>query len=424
MRNRAGIWVTVIVLVSLGSGATAAAPVPTGAIRIASLTHDARGALKAGDSFTVALRGSAGATATFEIFAVAADVGMREVRGGGYGAQPALYAGTYIVRPGDAARNSAVFATLKMGGREVVGSTDRPITIDTRPPEVTSIQPRPQALLTNIRPNIVVSFFDGETSVNPSAVRLLVNGKNVTAETSITEMSASYNPQVPLTPGPVRVQLLVSDRAGNTERTEWTFTIAPSDDLIKSVTINPTTALKAGDILTLVMIGAPRGDASFTIEGLPGPVPMRESRTPGLYFGTYEVQRGQYIVGAALIASLLKAGRVSSAVATTGVTILTVPPPAPANVSASKVVVAGPRVATRIVLRGRSRPGFRILGRIAYEEQNPLQEFLARVGSDGTWQVAIGPAVPLRAGRLFATVVAIDPAGQQSPPVVIEVTVE
>lgn len=424
MCSRVGIGAVVVFVFTVGSGAISAAPAPTGTIRIASLTHDARGALKAGDSFTVALRGSAGATATFDIFGVVADVGMREARSGAYGPQPALYAGTYTVRPGDAARNAAVFATLKLGGHEVVGSTDRPITIDTRPPEVTSLQPRPEAQLTNIRPNIVVSFFDGETSVNPSAVRLVVNGKNVTAETSITEMAASYNPRVPLTPGPVRVQLLVSDRAGNTERTSWTFTIAPSDELIKSVTINPTTALRSGDVLTMVMTGVPGGEASFTIEGLPGPVPMRESRTPGLYFGTYEAQRGQYIVGAALIANLLKGGRVSSATATTGVTILTVPPPSPANVSASKVVVAGPRVATRIVLRGRSRPGFRILGRIAYEEQNPLQEFLARVGGDGTWQVAIGPAVPLRAGRLFATVVAIDPAGQQSLPVVIEVTVE
>ncbi len=431
MVNRAGIATAVVLLVSMASGVLVAAPAPTGGVRIESLTHDARRPLRAGDSFTVTLRGSIGASATFDIFGVASDVRMREARPGVYGAQPAVYAGTYTVRPGDAARQAAVFATLKVGSQEVIASADRAITIDTRPPEITSLQPRPETRLANIRPNIVATFFDGESSVNPGAVRLLVNGKNVTAEASITETSVSYNPPVPFDPGPVRVELTVSDRAGNTERTNWTFTIAPSDDLIKSVTINPATPLKSGDVLTLVMTGVPGGEAAFTIEGLPSPVPLRESRTPGLYFGTYEAQRGQQIVGAAILVTLVKEGRRSTAAATTGVTILSVPPPAPAGVSSSRVIVAGARPATRIVLRGRSRPGYRILGRIAYEtraplgeDQGALQEFLTRVGNDGTWQAAIGPFVPVRAARFLVTVVAIDPAGQQSPPVVIQVSPE
>jgi hypothetical protein len=192
MVRRAGIATAVVLVLSIGHGAILAAPAPTGGLRIESFTHDARRPLKAGDSFTVTIRGSAGASATFDIFGVADDVRMREARPGVYGAQPAVYAGTYTVRLGDAARRAAVFASLKIGGQEIIGSSDRSITIDTRPPEITSVQPTREARLTNIRPNIVVSFFDGDSSVNPGAVRLLVNGRNVTAEASITETSVSF----------------------------------------------------------------------------------------------------------------------------------------------------------------------------------------------------------------------------------------
>ncbi|MGQ0551157.1 MAG: hypothetical protein ACT4PY_15975, partial [Armatimonadota bacterium] len=302
---------------------------------------------------------------------------------------------------------------------------------DTRPPEVILRQPAHEARLTNIRPNIVVNFVDSESSVNPGAVRLLVNGRNVTAEASVTETSIAYNPQAPLSPGRVHVELTVSDRAGNTERTEWAFVIAPSDELIRSVTINPTVALKAGDVLTVVAAGVPNAEAWFALDGLPDQVPMRESRTPGLYFGTYEARRGQQLLGAAIRVTMVKDGRRSTTPAATGVTIVGIPPSAPTNITTGRGIVAGARAETRIVVRGRSRPGYRILGRITHDGRVPsgedpgtLQEFLARVGNDGSWQFAVGPLAVLRGGRLFATVVAIDPAGQLSPPVVVELNPE
>ncbi|MGH2405950.1 MAG: hypothetical protein ACRDGN_16050, partial [bacterium] len=275
------------------------------------------------------------------------------------------------------------------------------------------------------------SFFDGESAVNPGAVRFLVNGRNVTAEATITETSTSYNPQVPFSPGPVRLELIVPDRAGNTERAAWSFAIAPSTDLIRSVTINPTTALKSGDILTVVVAGVPGGVASFAIGDLPISVPMRESRTPGLYFGSYEAQRGQQLLGAAIRVTLVKDGRQNTVAAATGVTIVGVAPAPPTNITMGRAIVAGARPETRIVVRGRSRPGYRIKGRISHEgrvasgeDQGTLQELLARVGSDGTWQFAVGPFAALRGVRVLATVVAIDPAGQQSSPVIIELNPE
>lgn len=423
-------WTAVLCMFAIGAGTIAAAPAPPPVgLRIESLTHDARRPLRAGDVLTVTLRGSAGIAATFDIFGVASGVRFAEVRPGVYGAQPALYQGRYTVRAGDVARTATVLAKLATAGQEVIGAAGRPVTIDTQPPEVTLREPAPDARLTNLRPNLVASLFDGESSVNPAAVRLLVNGRNVTAETTVTETSTAYNPQAPFSPGPVRVELLASDRAGNTARNSWSFAIAPPNDLIRSVTINPATALRAGDVLTVVVAGAPGAAASFSIGDLPVPVPMRESRTPGLYFGSYEAQRGQRLLFAAVRVTLEKDGRRNTVAAATGVTIVGMAPPAPTNIATGRTVVPGPRPEARVVVRGRSRAGYRILGRISHDgrlsgdDQGSLQEVLARVGDDGTWQLVVGPFAGLR-GRFVATIVAIDPAGQQSPPVVVELNPE
>ena len=420
-----GLWF------AIGPGSILAAPAPlppTGGVRIELLTHDARRPLRAGDRVVVTLRGSLGGSATFHIFGVVANVGMREIRTGVYQAQPALYTGTYIVRPGDVARNAALLATLTVGGQEVLAAGNRPITIDTRGPVITSRQPKPGATLTNVRPNIFVNFFDAVSTVNPGAVRLVVNGQNVTTRASISESSAAYNPEVPFAPGPVRVQLTATDRAGNIEQTEWSFTIAPSTDLIRSVTINPATALTPGDILTVVLTGTPGGKASFAIQGLAGFVIMRESRIPGVYFGTLTVASGLSVFEAPLLVTLERDGRRSTAAAAVGVTIIGGPPPAPAVLAPGRAIVLGEEAVARTVLRGRSRPGFRILGRISYvirsqsgDDQRLLTEFLTVTGVNGTWQVAIGPLVFPEGARIVVSVVAIDPAGQRSPPMETEI---
>ncbi|MDR7428462.1 MAG: hypothetical protein QN160_12480 [Armatimonadota bacterium] len=415
----------------LGANPLWAAPVPlppVGGVRIELLTHDARRPLRPGDRITVTLRGSAGGSATFHIFGVVANVGMREIRTGVYQAQPALYTGTYIVRPGDAALNAAVLASLSVGGHEVMGVGNRPLTIDTRGPVVVSRQPKPGVNLANIRPNIVVQYFDGISGVHPGTVRLAVNGQNVTARASISETEVAYNPESPFRPGPVQVQVAAGDRAGNSERVEWSFTVAPPGDLLKSVTINPAAPLAPGDLLTVVASGAPGGRATFSIQGLPGAVAMRESRTAGVYFGTLAAATGISLVDAPLAVTLEKGGRRSTLAASAGVTIVGAPPPAPVVTAPGRAIVLGEEPLARIVLRGRSRPGFRILGRLTFvarstdgDQQGTLGEFTTIAGADGGWQVALGSLVAPQGARIVATVVAFDPTGRRSPPAVQEV---
>src|SRR3990172_11041644 len=98
MDMQRGLGFGVLVLtVGLGLLVATAAPaplLPLGGSRIESLIHNARGALHAGDQITVTLRGTPGGSATFHIFGVITNVGMREIRAAGYQAQPALYTGT------------------------------------------------------------------------------------------------------------------------------------------------------------------------------------------------------------------------------------------------------------------------------------------------------------------------------------------
>jgi hypothetical protein len=410
------------------SQASPAAPAPTPPpVRIEAVTHSARGPLRAGDRLTVTLRGSGGGSAAFHIFDLIAGVRMREIRTAAYATLPTVYTGTYVVRPGDAARNAVVFATLALRGTEAIESSPRPVTIDTRPPVITSRHPRPGTRLSNLRPNIALEMVDLETDVNPSSIRLLVNGQNVTAKTSISGSSIAYNPETPFRPGPVRVQVSVADRGRNTRRLEWVFHITPPGDAVKSVTINPANALTKDELLTVVMTGAPGGTATFTIEGIRGVVPMRESQTPGVYFGSLPVRPESGVVDALLRVTFERGGRRTTVPASALVTILPAPPPSPGITS--RALSSETRPNGRFSVGGNTGPGFRILGRITYDmgpqfvaAERPVGEFMAVADPDGRWQVSVGPLTPLGRARLMLTVLAIDPAGQRSAPTTIELT--
>jgi len=426
------VCLTIILAISPSYLTVAGAVVPpsTGTVRIESLAHNAQGPLKAGDKITVTLRGSAGGVATFYIFGAVAGVSMRETRPGVYQAQPALYTGTYTVQPGDAARNAAVLATLRVGNTEAVAVSKRTVTIATNPPVINSFHPSSQERLTNTRPNVVVRFFDPITGVNPTSVRMSVNGKDVSARAAVSETSASYSPDTPFPPGPVRVQVAIANQVKIVRQAEWTFTIVPSTDVIKSVTINPTTVLKAGDVLTVVMTGAPGGEAAFAIAGLQESVPMRESRTPGLYLGSYTPRPQLRLIDAPVVVTLSKEGVHSSTAASVGVTILSGRPPAP-TIRAGTEVFVGKRNAAKLLFTGRTVPRARIQAEIAFstkerllaaDDLGTLGQFSAMADADGNWRDTIGPVIRFPGTKLVVSVVALDTAGQLSPRTTAEVT--
>lgn len=418
------IGALLIALQLSGGVALAAPPPPSPAVaRIQSVTHDARIPLSAGKHLTVRLTGTPGGMGRFHIAGVAAGIGMRELPS--RDPQTATYTGTYVIRPGDAAALAAITATLRVGGREVISASSRPVIIDARPPEITHRLPQPDAVVSNLRPNVVLRFFDGESSVDPTRVRLLIDGRDVTGKTALTSAFAAYTPGEPFRPGPVRVQAVVGDRAGNVTRAAWTFVVAPPPGLIDSVTVSPAAGLKPGDYLTVVMIGAPGGQAAFTDTRAPRSIPMRESaQTPGRYFGLLPIgfkDQGRFVQVAA---TLRKGNRFSTAPAVVTVPVLGLTP-RPTVASPSKPVLVGGHV-NEITVRGSAVPSSRIIGLLSARATassgnnwTPIVTASASTHREGTWRLSLGPFVPWPQAALFLTLVAIDPLGQRSPPVIV-----
>jgi len=416
-----------LLLVAPGSP-IAGAPASPPSIRIESVSFSGQSPFGPGARLTVSMRATGGGAATFHLFGVTSDIGMREVRGGGYAGLTTMYTGVYVVRPGDAVRNAGLFASLSARGTDLIASGARTVTIDGRPPQITSRYPLPGAQVANARPNIAVEFIDGESGVNPASVRLLVNGVNVTARASISDTAVTYNPETPFRPGPVRIDLTADDRVKNTLRVSWTFQITPPSGAISSVTINPATALTTDDVLTVVATGAPGVAASFTVAGIPGTGAMKESATKGVYFGSMVMRQAQPVFNGALQVTLQGGGRKSTLAASVPVTFLP-SAPAPPSIAAPGRSVSLDDPGARLVFTGTARPGFRILGRIDYEGRGAgfegsgtLGEFLTVAASDGTWRTSLSQLVPLPAGRLTVTVIAIDQADHRSSPATLEIT--
>ena len=415
----------VLLLVALLVAGTALAAAPSSspsAVQIEAVSHDARGPLSAGGRLTVRLVGTSGGTATFHVVGIASGVGMRETRSS-RDQQTASYVGTYVIRPGDAARVAGVIATLKVGDQQAVKASAQPVIVDARPPEIADRQPGAGARSENLRPNIVVRFHDGETTVVPSRVALLVNGQDVTRRTAITGAFAAYTPQDPFRPGPVRVRALIRDRAGNATRAEWTFAVAAPTGLISSVTVSSPAGLKPRDYLSVVVVGASAGRASLAITGAPRDIPMRESaQTPGVYVGMYPIRYADQGRIISVSARLEKGKRSSAATAVAAIPIFGWTP---------RPTIAAPvdsptdgQITERMVVTGRARPAFRVLGLLAARVDSspenawiPLAAGLTSARADGSWRMSIGSVAPWPGIELFLTVVAIDPLGQRSPPV-------
>ena len=415
-----------LALLLTANGAAWAAPPPSSlpVPFIQSVTHDARAPLTAGRRLTVRLRGTPGGVAQFHIAGVAMGLGMHETPSAD--GQTSTYVGTYLIRPRDAAPLAAITATLKVGTREIIAAGDRPVAIDARPPEVATPLPAPGAHLANLRPNILLRFFDGESSVDPGTVKLVINGRDVSRRTAITPAFAAYTPESAFTPGVVRVQAVVRDVAGNVSRVNWDFTVGQPGGLIDSVTVSSVTGLKPGDYLTVVMAGAPKGRASLAVAGSSQSIPMRESsRTPGTYVGLYPIgfkHQGSLIQ---VTARLSTDGRSSTATAIAAVPVMGRTP---------RPTIAGPDMRTaadehtlqRIMLTGRARPGYRVVVLLSARTESanggawsPLVSAYAAARQDGAWSLSLGPVVPWFRASLFLTAVAVDLLGQRSPPVTL-----
>lgn len=396
-------------------------PPPPGAVQITSFSHNAVRPLQTGATLTVTMRGTPGGTATFDIFGVASGIPMREV-------SPGAYQGTYTARPGDNVANAAVFAHLRMGGTEApLVQAGTPVTIDTLRPVIRQRIPAPNSTINNARPNIVITFEDqGGAGMDVGDTRLFINNQNVTSRATVTDSVVAYNPPEPLS-GRVTVRVILRDRAGNATEDSYAFTIGSVEgSLIRSVTVNPTTPLQAGQVLTITMVGEPGGQASFSIEGVADNIPMAEATNqPGVYFGSFTVRPQDNVQNSRIFVTFTRAGVSSRVEASARMTMVG------QGVSAATISspAEGASVGAPIVVRGVAAPGSRVVVRIDYRAtvvlfalQGTYGEVNTTAEASGNWQVSVNPSVRIPGAQLTISAVAIDPVGRRSTPATVRVT--
>jgi hypothetical protein len=206
-------------------------------VEITSLTHDANRALRAGDSIAVTLKGTPGAVATLNVPGIEAarSVPLRET-------SPGTYVGNITVPNGINVSGASLLATLKKGNAtSPTFQSGQPLNVDTVGPTLASLSPAPNASLAPGKPLIYGTLSDAGTGIASGSTRLIVNGKDVTAQATVTEAFFSYRPETDLPNGRNTAVAVVRDEAGNETRREWAFTLSPAQALITDITFTPDT---------------------------------------------------------------------------------------------------------------------------------------------------------------------------------------
>lgn len=207
-----------------GPPARVAAPVPAPAAQgvpaITAFGVVPVGRIEPGAELKFTLSGTPGGAATFSIDGVARDVQMREVRSG-------QYEGSYTIRRMDnfpAAVN--ITSALVAAGRTVRVALNQPLLVDAKPPVIKNMSPHNGETVVAGNPTSVSATFDdsGGVGVDPKSVRVLLAGRDVTQNATISPQFFNFRADLP--PGVYPVEVSARDLAGNSVRQVWRFTVA------------------------------------------------------------------------------------------------------------------------------------------------------------------------------------------------------
>ena len=220
--------------------------------------------LEPGEELKFQLEGTPGARVSFTIENVAANVPMREVA-------PGRYEGAYTIRRLDKLTGGVpIFATLEAGGQGIRTNLNRAsVLADTRPPAVRNTFPRDGDTVPAGTIAVSGTFDDrGGVGVDPKTVKLVVGGRDVTANATITPQSFTYRAE--LGPGTYAADVSARDVGGNAVRQAWTFTVqAPTQAaLLLEVTSHAANAVVPRGPLEVRGRTAPGARVNVDVVGL------------------------------------------------------------------------------------------------------------------------------------------------------------
>ncbi|MDX2272829.1 MAG: S-layer homology domain-containing protein [Cyanobacteriota bacterium] len=231
-----------------GIGETVATPTPevpvetlAGAPTVSEIfTRDNLSTLKPGDTITVFVVGSPGATGTFSIPGIVENLPLQESRTG-------QYEGSYTFRTQDRAAKTSIIARLEQSGLVTTSQLpNQTITIgqvtDAVFPTISKLSPPPNSTVTDAAPEISGEFSD-DKGIDLNSFVLTVNNRDVTRQAQLSKNSFRFKPSQPLLKRrPVVVTLQIADTSGNTALQEWAFTIETSSAPAPTATPTPPPA--------------------------------------------------------------------------------------------------------------------------------------------------------------------------------------
>ncbi|MHB0939412.1 MAG: copper amine oxidase N-terminal domain-containing protein [Armatimonadota bacterium] len=227
-------------------------PQPEQEPEIYAVYHDAMRPLRRGDMLTIRV------TATPRADRVTAGVGTAITNIDLTEREPGRYFGTVTIDRDIRVSNVPVYATLRDGNAVRQAESVQRLSVDTRPPQFAVLTQEPAETYARDYP-IGLSFSDEDSGVDLRAVRLLLNGRDVTNLATISDREIRYN-AVDLPYGTSTFRLEVYDRAGNVSTREWQVVVREKPPLVFSVTHDANTMLKHGDTLTIRVIATADAD--------------------------------------------------------------------------------------------------------------------------------------------------------------------
>lgn len=193
----------------------------TGSLSIERFTVQAVDRIEPGADLNFTLNGTPRAKATVTIEGVVTNVPMTETSAG-------VYAGTYTIRQRDNFPPGVkITAALSPHAQSVSATLKQPLVKDADAPVIKNLTPRDgETVSLGSRIFISSSFDDGAGSgVDPNAVRVLFDGRDVTDSAVITASFFSYQPESPLSIKEYKVEVNAKDLAGNATRMQWKFKV-------------------------------------------------------------------------------------------------------------------------------------------------------------------------------------------------------
>ena len=181
-----------------------------------------------GTELNFTLKGTPNAKAGFAIEGVAENLALIEAPAGS-----GIYEGRYTVRRNDnfpTGVNISATATLVLGDQSAHARLEQ-VGKDTNGPVIKNQRPFDGETVSSSNPVIISATLDdgSGSGVDPRSVRLLLNDRDVTRDSSITAGAVKYQAPQGLERGQYRVEVLAKDLAGNAARAAWSFAAQPGE---------------------------------------------------------------------------------------------------------------------------------------------------------------------------------------------------